>query len=98
MINDLKYEIKDGKLVNKVSGEEVPENEPIFILRARDILAYATINYYVHSCVIHKCKASHIKAGQENIRRFMEFSIHNIERMKRPGETESIKIDKGELK
>ena len=85
MINDLKYEIKGGKLVNKVSGEEIPENEPIFILRATDVLASATINYYVHSCVIHKCKASHIKLGQENIRRFIEFSIYNIEIMRRPG-------------
>ena len=25
MINDLKYEIKDGKLVNKVSGKEIPD-------------------------------------------------------------------------
>ena len=98
MINDLKYEIKDGKLVNKVSGKEIPENEPIFILRSSDILAYATLNYYVHSCVIHKCKLSHINGGKENIRRFMKFSLDNIESMKRPGDTESIKIDKGELK
>ena len=41
-----KYEIKGGKLVNRQSGEAIPDDEPVFILRARDKHAAPTLIHY----------------------------------------------------
>ena len=38
-----KYKILDGKIVNRISGKEVPEDEPLFIFRAQDKKALAAL-------------------------------------------------------
>lgn len=44
--NEPKYKIVNGKIVNRASGEAIPDDEPIFILRARDKHALATLEAY----------------------------------------------------
>lgn len=41
-----KYEIRDGKIVNRESGEAIPDDEPIMIFRGRDKHAQAAIRSY----------------------------------------------------
>ncbi len=45
-----KYEIKEGKIYNRQSGEMIPDDEPIFILRARDRKAPSIIAHYAELC------------------------------------------------
>ena len=47
---DPKYGIKNNRLVNMKTGIEIPENEPVFMLRAKDINAESTIMYYASLC------------------------------------------------
>lgn len=41
-----KYKIENNRIINRQDGEPIPEDEPIFILRARDIHAAGAIAYY----------------------------------------------------
>lgn len=78
----------DGYLVKTSNGQRVPEDEPVFILRGRDILAAATIHHYAG-----------LMAGQdadvgmrmfelgEVVHDFLEFKRNHPERMKQPGIT-----------
>jgi hypothetical protein len=45
-MNELKYAIKDNKLVNIETGVFIPEEEPVFILRAKDLNSLAMLEYY----------------------------------------------------
>ena len=47
---DPKYDIEDGRLVNAVTRVPIPEDEPIFILRAQDGHAAPTLWNYWHDC------------------------------------------------
>jgi len=89
---DLKFEIKDGKIVNRVSGAEVPEDEPLFLLRARDQLAVLLLNEYLEMAVINGCDATHITAIEITIQRFQDFAHLHPERMKQPGITREVKL------
>lgn len=45
-MHERKYRIKDGKLVKKDGEKSVPDDEPLFILRAKDRKALATLVAY----------------------------------------------------
>jgi hypothetical protein len=40
------YVIKDGRLCERVSGEPIPDDEPVFILRGRDPIALEALEAY----------------------------------------------------
>jgi hypothetical protein len=42
-----KYKIEDGRIVNRQSGESIPDDEPIMIFRARDFYAPQAILAYL---------------------------------------------------
>lgn len=48
-MNENKYEIP-GPVLNRATGQEIPEDEPIFILRAKDNLAVQTLEKYYDLC------------------------------------------------
>lgn len=76
---DPKYVIKGGHILNAHTYEPIPKEEPIFILRAKDIHALPMLlNYASH------CKAEHIDAVKEQIAIFMKFSEQHPEVMKEP--------------
>lgn len=41
-----KYKIEKGKIVNRADGIAIPDNEPVFIFRAKDIKAAYAIECY----------------------------------------------------
>jgi hypothetical protein len=45
-----KYNAVDGKIVNRATGEPIPDNEPIIIFRAKDVLAVPALQYYMYLC------------------------------------------------
>lgn len=47
---DPKYLIIAGQLCNAFTKEPIPSNEPVFILRAKDIHAYPTLDFYEDKC------------------------------------------------
>ena len=42
-MNEPKYQIVGDKIVNRASGEAIPEDEPVIIFRARDVHAAGLI-------------------------------------------------------
>lgn len=45
-MNNKVFRIEEDDLLLKRTGEDVPEDEPVFILRARDTQALSTIRVY----------------------------------------------------
>ncbi|HET9319059.1 MAG TPA: hypothetical protein VFO27_04765 [Bryobacteraceae bacterium] len=87
---DGKFSTDGTKIFNTVSGEEIPETEPCFLLRARDRNALATLFRYAEVCTLDQAKPSHLAMLQETIQKFMLFRNEHPER-KQPGITEHIK-------
>jgi len=45
-----KYQTKGDQIINRQSGDAIPEDEPIFILRARDRHAAGLLRLYATLC------------------------------------------------
>lgn len=75
-----KYDVRDGKLTNRQSNEAIPEDEPVFILRARDKHAHAVLVYYSSICV----EPEHREAARIRAAQFANWSIMHPSRMKEP--------------
>lgn len=76
-----KYGIRDNRLFNRASGEFIPEDEPVFIFRARDRHAiYAIAQYKGHFLR----DESHKDAVGKRIQDFRNFMEANPARMKEP--------------
>jgi hypothetical protein len=87
---DGKFGVLNNKIVNLVSLQEIPEDEPLFLLRARDSHAYDTLMHYL------RLNAGGDDLHQEGImqviRRFIAFATDHPERMKQPGITRDLKL------
>lgn len=75
-----KYKIQNGKIVNRASGEAIPDDEPIFIMRARDRHAAGAIWAYAER-VANK---EHREVVRDRVRDFDEFTAEHPERMHEP--------------
>lgn len=83
---DGKYAVNEkGQVYNRVSGEVVPQEEPLFMLRARDILALGTLSDYAVRAVNDNCTDIHLEGIDATIRQFEKFRRQFSERMKQPG-------------
>lgn len=71
---------KDGRLVNRATGKPIPDDEPVFVLRAQDALALPALEAYV-SLVGDR---QHADAVEQRIKAFVEFAEAHPERMKSP--------------
>lgn len=85
--NEPKYRIENGRIVNRVSGEAIPDDEPIFILRARDCLAIHAFEGYIFALEDEPGTAEHLKAVKIRLKNFGDFSDQHPERMKVPDTT-----------
>lgn len=84
-----KYAFVDGRVVNRASGETIPEDEPVFVLRGRDIHAVALLETYADLInASFTGNAEHLEAVQARIRQFEQFCAEHPDRMKEP-DTES---------
>lgn len=78
-------------LVNRETGEEIPQDEPIFILRGRDLMASSTIRDYHLRCETSGCQTAHIHAIEASLNRFAIFQHEKPERMRFPGESGNLR-------
>jgi hypothetical protein len=79
-----KYTVRDGHIANRASGDTIPDEEPVFIFRARDRHAAAVLEFYAK--MVHD--TAHFEAVCGRLDDFRRFSKEHPERMKEP-DTES---------
>ncbi len=90
---------KDGlamegfEIINKASGEAIPPDEPLFLLRGRDALAVMTLLAYKRNAISAKCNDLHIAGCNQVIQYFQDFAALHPERMKQPGITRHLKLE-----
>ncbi len=76
-----KYGVNEnGKLVNRVSGEPIPDDEPVFILRARDVHAAIIIRDYAMYCADDEHREVVLGRWAD----FRRFAADHPDRMKEP--------------
>lgn len=88
MAEDAKFKFENGQFINRVSGEAIPDDEPVIIFRARDIHAHAVLLFY-HSRVRDP---HHKKAVGERCDEFFAFQRTNHNRMKEPGTSHHMRL------
>lgn len=84
---DGKYEARDGQIVKKTTGEPIPDDEPIFILRGRDRLAFHTLVHYLGLCIKDGCTIYHIDGVVKALIAQAVWEEDNKDKMKQPGVT-----------
>ena len=78
---DPKYGINDdGVICNIATGVPIPNDEPIFILRGKDVLAEQAVAYYLTMVAT----GEHKQAIEHRIQDFKVFRLTHPERMKAP--------------
>ena len=75
-----KYGIRDGQIVNLSSGAPIPDDEPIFIFRAKDRLAVRILTSYFSAIE----DPEHARAVAGRLEDFKRFAREHPERMKDP--------------
>lgn len=83
-MNERKYkiEVQDGigTLVNRATGRPMPDDEPLFILRAQDVNALPALTAYMVLCK----DLTHREESNKSIVDFRNFRDQHPERMKEP--------------
>ena len=76
-----KYDVnRKGRLVNRTSGEVIPDDEPVFIFRARDRWAIDVLLHYQGLCE----DRDHRLDVERRIEEFDRFQDEHADRMKEP--------------
>lgn len=76
--------IIEGQVVNRQSGHQIPDDEPVFLVRGRDILACALLEAYKEMAAEENCTAEHLDAIDHRIDQFEKFAQDHPERMRTP--------------
>lgn len=71
---------KDGRITNRATGKPIPDDEPVFILRAKDHLATAALQAYLERID----DLEHATEVQKRIDAFDDFAAAHPERMSWP--------------
>lgn len=71
----------DGRLYNRETGSVIPDDEPVFILRARDVHAVTALQHYLEACTVD----GHKSVVRKRIGHFVDFAINHPDRMREPG-------------
>lgn len=71
---------KDGRLTNRSTGKPIPDDEPVFILRAQDVLALHAMRAYL--LIVED--QTHASVVEARIRDFELFAAKHPERVKAP--------------
>ena len=88
-LNEMFHVDDEGYLVKTSNGERVPEEEPVFILRGRDLLAVQTIHHYAGLMIGQDGDIGQrmFELGRV-LGEFLKFSKDYPLRMKAPGSTQ----------
>ena len=89
------YVIVEADLENRASGEAIPEDEPVFVFRARDALALSALVAYHKSCIEESVDAVHSDVVLCRIAHFTEFAVEHPERLKNPDTDKSVLVSMG---
>lgn len=84
---DSKFHIENEQIIKTSNGEAIPEDEPCFLIRARDYLALPLLRHYRELCVDDGCTEFQIAGNDAAIAEFERFSMEHRERLKQPGMT-----------
>lgn len=84
---DGKFHIDGDKIIKTSNGEVVPEDEPLFLMRARDHIALPLLEVYEILSRMDGCTDYHLTGVNERINAFATFYGQHPERMKQPGIT-----------
>lgn len=87
---DGKFHIENNQIVKTSNGDIIPEDEPLFLLRARDHLALQLLEFYNILSLNDSCTDYHLKGIQEALKQFKAFKEKFPERMKQPGITRGL--------
>jgi len=79
-MRERKYGIVDGVLVKKSSGVPISDDEPLFILRAKDKNALPALAFYVALCE----DLYHRENVMKSVLDFKDFAAEHPERMAEP--------------
>lgn len=79
-----------GYVYKRSNGERIPDDEPVFLLRARDHLALATLVDYRRRSLVDGCNDYHFEHLDKDIEAFQRFALEHPERMKQPSVTRGI--------
>lgn len=71
---------KDGRITNRATGKPIPDDEPVFILRAKDVNALPALRGYI----LMLENIGHIAAVDKRIAAFEAFAAAHPERMTTP--------------
>ena len=83
---DGKFHVNDaGQIVKSTSGEILQPEEPLFLLRARDLLALPTLFFYLKACEDNHCTAYQTEGVRAAIAKFSQFRNEHTAQMKQPG-------------
>jgi len=83
---DPKYDIHDGLLINSFTGTPIPMDEPVFLIRAKDIQAVPTLYDYLKRLG----NADHVRAVEQRIEEFEQFAATYPQQMKEPDTSTAI--------
>ena len=81
------FHIENNRLVKTSNGEPVPDDEPVFVFRARDLQALGALNYYIVLCMNAHLDPDRISQVRKCRDRFQDFKAVHPDRMKNPGVT-----------
>jgi hypothetical protein len=71
----------ETRLINRRTGNIIPDDEPIFILRARDLNSLTTINHYYVKCLVEQ----HANYVMYRAFDFIKFKVKHPDIMRQPG-------------
>ncbi|HWT40096.1 MAG TPA: hypothetical protein VN081_02390 [Dongiaceae bacterium] len=86
---DRKFAFRNGQFVNRVSGEPIPNDEPIIIFRARDRHAEHVLREYLSMAT----DEHHREAIRDRMSEFAAYRAAHPERIKEPGITHEITLN-----
>ena len=85
MVNTMLGEKIQIHIVKTSNGDPIPEDEPLFLLRARDYLALPLLHKYREMCIQDGCTDYQVAGNDKMILEFEKFAREHRDRMKQPG-------------
>ena len=74
---------RDGRICNRATGKPIPDDEPVFILRAKDVHAAAALHAYL-SAITAVTEPAHVIEVQRRIDAFDAFAAAHPDLVKQP--------------
>lgn len=81
------FHVEGGRLVKTSNGEPVPLDEPLFIIRGRDMLGVPIIAMYMQMAEREGCNDYLLAGVKQVLDSFARFAFEQASKMKQPGVT-----------